>query len=53
MPMESHLVGVYEHHEGVALARHVLLPFQVLRDQLRRIRDQEVKVPATGHSWHT
>ena len=41
------LVGVDEHHEGVAATRHVLLALQERRDQLRRVRDQEVKVPAS------
>lgn len=42
------LVGVDEHHEGVALARHILLALQEGQDQLGPVRNQKVKVLVDG-----
>jgi hypothetical protein len=40
----SVLVGVYEHHECIALARHVLFALEKVRNQLWRIGNQKVEI---------
>ena len=43
--LHIYLVGVNEHHEGVSLARSVLLLLQEVVDELRRIGDQHIVIP--------
>ena len=43
---------MYEHHEGVALARHVLLALEEGGDELGRVRHQEVEVLVDGEYGH-
>jgi len=43
---------VNEHHEGVALAAHVLLPLQEVGDDLGRVGHQEVEVLVDGEDGH-
>jgi hypothetical protein len=42
------LVGVQQHEESIAFARHVLLAFEEVGYQLRRIRNEELEVPNEG-----
>ena len=42
----GYLVGVYEHHERVALARRVLFALQEVRHQLGSVGNEEVEIPA-------
>ena len=41
----SYSVDVDQHHEGIPLARGVLLPFQVGMDQLRGVWNELVEIP--------
>ena len=46
------LVGMYEHHERVPLARHVLLSLEKVGDEFGRIRHQKVKILVDGEYGH-
>lgn len=48
----SLLVRMNQHHEGIPLAAHVLLPLQEVGDHLGRVRHQKVEVLVNGEHGH-
>ena len=46
------LVGVYEHHESVPLARHVLLALEKVSYYFWRVRHQKVEILVDGKYGH-